>query len=137
MTCSTGTREHGRSGLRISELVSEWELEEIRQELASGDAPDIVAFRHGISKSSVRELAKTCHRRHTRKWDDVWTDAEIAFVRDNYPSHGKRWCGWEMLDRTWDAIRMRAHIVGVRRRAKELNENWRRTNGKFFGKKGR
>lgn len=101
--------------MRIEELVSDWELEEIRQELSSGEAPDIVAFRHGLPKAPVREIGRA-YARYVRRWDDVWTDAEKAFVRDNYPNHGRKWEGWSMLKRTWDAIRWRAHLLGVKRK---------------------
>lgn len=102
--------------MSLEDLVSDWELEEIRQELKSGDAPDIVAFRHGIDMKAVREFnGRSGHKRHTRRLDDVWTDVEIAFVMDNYPNHGKRWGGWSLLDRTWEAIRKRAHIIGAKR----------------------
>lgn len=95
-------------------LVSDWELEEIRQELKSGDAPDVVAFRHGVPLSSVRGYSGK-RTRHVRRPNELWTDAENAFVKDNYPNHGKRWDGWSLLDRTWEAIKRRAHVIGVKR----------------------
>jgi hypothetical protein len=95
-------------------LVSDWELEEIRQELKGGDAPDVVAFRHGVPLGSVRGYSGR-HIRHVRRPNELWTDAENAFVKDNYPNHGKRWGGWSLLDRTWEAIRRRASILGVKR----------------------
>lgn len=103
--------------MRLSELVSDWELEEIRQELRSCEAVDIIAFRHGVPIHVVRRYAKSKgYDRHVRRMDDVWTDAEKAFVRDNYPNHGRKWAGWSMLKRTWDAIRWRAHLLGVKRK---------------------
>lgn len=116
--------------MRIDELASDWEVEEMRQELRSGDAPDIVAFRHGMPCSAVRELrARDGHNRHMRKRFERWTDAEKAFVRDNYPNHGRLWCGWSMLNRTWDAIRMCASYLGVKKRVKCANGGWRKSSG--------
>lgn len=100
---------------KLDELVSDWELEEIRQELKSGDAPDVVAFRHGVPLGAVRGYGKG-HVRHIRKPDELWTDAEKAFVKDNYPNHGEDWVGWEIIGRTWGAIRKYAHRLGIRRK---------------------
>ena len=114
--------------MRIDELVSDWELEEIRQELRSGEAPDVVAYRHGIPRRALSGL----HRRHVRQFEDRWTEAEKAFVRDNWPNHGKGWDGWKMLNRSWDAIKMRASYLGVKRKSNSANEGWRKSNGTFL-----
>lgn len=116
--------------MRISELVSDWELDEIRDELRHGNAPDVVAFRHGVPLEAVRNMRPKGD--HT-KFDNRWTKEETIFVRDNYPNHGRRWDGWKMLKRhTWDAIRMRAYYMGVRRKKPDRGEKWRKTNGMFF-----
>jgi len=94
---------------RLEELVSDWELQEISEELGSGTAPDVVAFRHGVGVTSVRAYAR-------KGCTDRWTDAELAFVRDNYPAHGEYWPGWTMLKRSWATIVNKAALMGVRRR---------------------
>lgn len=117
--------------MRIEELVSDWELEEIRQELRSGMAPDIVAFRHGIDELAVREYRRCGPDRYedfSSHFGDRWTEAERSFVRDNYPNHGKSWPGWDMLKRTWVAIRWYAHRMGVKRKGSSANEGWRKSN---------
>ena len=118
--------------MRIEELVSDWELEEIRQELTSGDAPDVVAFRHGIRDTVVREYRRrhgiASYDGYERHFDNVWNDAEIAFVRDNYPNHGRKWSGWKLMDRTWDAIRWYAHRLGVKRKRNYAGKSWRKSN---------
>lgn len=96
----------------IDELVSDWEIDEIRIELESGDAPDVVAFRHGIPQEQVRSMARSVGRVGVEL--RRWSDAESAFLADNYPSHGKPWDGWAMLGRTWDAVRKKASRLGVR-----------------------
>lgn len=121
--------------MRLEELVSDWELDEIHDELAHGNAPDVVAFRHGVTQNSVRDYAKTVRRpsSYVRKFDGRWTDAEKAFVRDNYPSHGSKWDGWKFLHRTWDAIRIKANDMGVTRRNRKTNEQWRKSNEAMLG----
>lgn len=94
--------------MRIEELVSDWELEEIRQELVHGDAPDVVAFRHGIPRLSVIDYDIEVANR--------WSDAEEAFVRDNYPNHGKEWDGWRIVGKTYEAIERHAVRRGIRKR---------------------
>lgn len=116
--------------MEIEELVSDWELEEIRQELASGDAPDIVAFRHGVRESAVRQYKRmrraSSYDGYERHFDSPWNEAEIAFVRDNYPNHGSRWPGWKLMDKTWDAIRWYAHRLGVKRKRSHASGGWLR-----------
>lgn len=169
--------------MRLEELVSDWELDEIRDELSSGTAPDIVAFRHGIpievmpkSKSRKKLQDHSSYRIWTdaerafvrdnfpshgtsswrgwsflnRSWPSIeymavqlgvtnkqrerpWTDGEVAFVKDNYPNHGKGWGGWKYLKRTWASIRMKASNMGVKRRKRSLNERWRKSNGRIIG----
>lgn len=109
--------------MRISELVSDWELDEIRQELRDGYAPDVVAFRHGIPVEAVPKLSVgrglQYHAPHR-----AWTEAEIAFVRDNYASHGTRnWRGWSFLDRTWPSIEKMAHKLGVTKSRKGVGRS--------------
>lgn len=93
--------------MRIDELASEWEVEEMRLELASGDAPAIVAYRHRMPKSAVMELDSVVNR---------WSDAEEAFVRDNYPNHGADWDGWEVLGKTYEQVERHAIRRGLRKR---------------------
>ncbi len=119
--------------MRLHELVSDWELDEIREELRRGNAPDIVAFNHGLPMQPVREYSRDVGDRYTRKFKDRWTDVELAFVRDNYPSHDSTWDGWKMLKRTWDAIRVKANKLGVKRRNVKTNEEWRRSNEAILG----
>ena len=118
--------------MRIEELVSDWELEEIRQELRHGEAPDIVAFRHGIPMEPVREYKRKSLGGPTGKTNARWTQAELSFVRDNWPNHDKGWEGWKMLDRTWDAIKWCACRMGVKRKGNSANEGWRKSNGAFM-----
>lgn len=99
--------------MRISELVSDWELDEIRQELRDGYAPDVVAFRHGIPVGVVPKQWLQ-HRAQRR----AWTEVEIAFVRDNYRQHDRNWKGWSFLGRTWPSIEKMAHKIGVTRSRK-------------------
>ena len=171
--------------MRIRELVSDWELEEIREELRHGNAPDVVAFRHGLpidvmprgrggkglqdhSSYRIWTDVEKCFVRDNypnhdtyswrgwtlldRSWQSIvqmaaqlgvtrkrrerpWTDAEVEFVRDNYPNHGKNWDGWGILERTWASVRMKASYMGVRRKVRSVNESWRgHANG---NKKGR
>ena len=121
--------------MRLHELVSDWELDEIREELRHGNAPDIVAFGHGLPVQPVREYSRSIGDRYTRKLKDRWTDVELAFVRDNYPSHDSTWDGWKMLKRTWDAIRVKANKMGVKRRNVKTNEEWRKSNEVILGYK--
>jgi len=107
---------------RLEELVSDWELEEIRQELEAGEAPDIVAFRHGIPTRAIPRRAK--------ERQNEWSDVEMAFVRDNYPQHGTQsWKGWSFLDRTWHSIGKMAHKLGVTR--KRLERPWSESEVSF------
>lgn len=100
-------------------MTSEWELEEIRQELRSGVAPDIVAFRHSLPPEKVRCYAR--YHKRIKTPHQRWTDVERAFVRDNYPNHGKGWVGWKMLKRSWDAIKQYASIHGIGKR-RDVNQ---------------
>lgn len=121
--------------MSLEELVSDWELDEIRDELRHGNAPDIVAFRHGLTVQPVRKYARSIRERHVRKFDERWTEAELLFVRDNYPNHDSRWDGWGMLKRTWDAIRVKANKMGVTRRNVRTNDEWRKSNEVILGYK--
>lgn len=123
--------------MRLHELASEWELEEIRDELRHGNAPDIVAFRHSLPVKPVRDYAKTIGSKYERQTRDKWTDVELAFVRDNYPSHDSTWDGWKILKRTWEAIRVKANKMGVKRRNVKTNEEWRKSNEVILGYKSR
>lgn len=100
--------------MSLDELVSDWELDEIRHELVSGVAPDIVAFWHGVPTDAVRSYRRS---RYTRRPGDKWTDAEIAFVKDNYPNHGRTWAGWKILGKTWESVRRHAYALGVKKKA--------------------
>lgn len=113
--------------MRISELVSDWELEEIRDELRHGNKPEFVAYRHGIPTTAVRQMKP---RGDQTKFENKWTFEEKQFVRDNYPNHGRGWKGWEFVGRhSWDSIRQIAHKMGVRRKSMQTNERWRKANG--------
>lgn len=104
---------------RLEDLVSDWELEEIRHELSVGTAPDIVEFRHGLPRGFVGRR-KTCRGVQDHSSYRVWTDVEMAFVRDNYPSHGTRnWAGWKILKRSWPSIENMAHSLGVTKKQRE------------------
>lgn len=102
----------------LRELVSDWELEEIRHELAVGTAPDVVEFRHGLPKGSVgrRHVNKGVQRHAEHR---AWSYVELAFVRDNYPHHDRWWPGWGMLKRTWPSIAEKAHTLGVTKKQRE------------------
>ena len=105
----------------MDELVSEWELNEIRMELEQGDAPDIVAFRHGLPMDAVRKMK--ARNRRAKEGRSAWSESEVAFVADNYKNHGdKTWEGWKMLKRTWDAIRSKAWSIGASRKTQQLGE---------------
>lgn len=103
--------------MRISELVSDWELDEIRQELREGYAPDVVAFRHGIPVEVMPrgKCDKGVQHHAPRR---AWNDVETAFVRDNYRQHDRNWKGWSFLGRTWPSIEKMAHKIGVTRSRK-------------------
>lgn len=120
MTFSTATRGVGSLGLsRLDELVSDWELEEIRHELSVGTAPDIIEFRHGLPKGTIgrRKAYKGVQDHSSYR---MWDDAERAFVRDNYPQHGtSHWTGWKLLRRSWHSIEKMAHELGVTKKQRE------------------
>lgn len=50
-------------------IVPDWEYEEIRQELLGGEAPDIVAYRHGLPPRKLDRFKtmsdKPCERTRT------------------------------------------------------------------------
>lgn len=103
---------------RLEDLVSDWELEEIRAELAAGYAPDIVAFHHGIPASAIKKNASQAKSREIGM-HDAWSAVEICFVRDNYRNHDKDWQGWSFLDRSWDSIRKMAQMLGATKKQNE------------------
>ena len=90
----------------VRDLLSDWEIDEVRHELESGDEPDHVAFRHGITRRELGSLMRSVDRRR-------WSEVEIAFVRDNYPNHGSDWPGWEIMGRSRSAIRNQARRLGL------------------------
>lgn len=65
-----------------------------------------------------------------------FTEEEIAFLRENYPQRGKRWC-CEMMDRSEASIRQRAYKLGLRQdRASPFFQDWQaRAAASKVGKK--
>ena len=104
----------------IDELVSDWELDEMRHEAEQGVAPDVIAFRHGLPVGSVsRRSLLGC-----KDTGMAWTAAEEAFVRDNYPNHPRmEWTGWKMLERPWNSIRAKAYKLGVTRKMRTWSDD--------------
>lgn len=98
----------------LEDSVSKWELDEIFEELQGGSAPDVVAFWHGLKVAEVRAYAKRAIVK--REPPKRWTVEESTFVRDNYPNHGDGWPGWDMLQRSFDSIKMKAHRMGIGKR---------------------
>lgn len=111
-------------GPRILDYVSDWELEEIRHELAAGEEPAFVAFRHGVPKGVLTRAlaykdAKDCKR------NGRWDKESVQFVYDNYPTRGKDWEGWAQLGRSWSAIQSKAFSLGlVKPRDNILWKDW-------------
>ena len=89
-------------------MVTDWELHQIARELSAGDPPDVVAYRHGVPRFAVID--------YDIEVVNPWTEAEDAFVRDNYPRHGRDWDGWELIGKSYEAVERHAVRRGIRKR---------------------
>lgn len=67
-----------------------------------------IARRFGISSSTVSKIARDedVHRHRS------WTDAEVAFLKENYQRRGARGCA-KVLGRNYQVVSLKARQLGL------------------------
>ena len=60
----------------------------------------------GNPKDFASQYCRACHQR--RRNITPWSDDDIAFLREHYPTHGALWCA-ERLGRPYKSVRDRAN----------------------------
>lgn len=69
---------------------------------------DQIARRFGVTPSAVSRIAREEDVRRHRSW----TDAELAFLKENYQKRGARGCG-KVLGRNHQVVSFKARQLGL------------------------
>ena len=68
-----------------------------------------IGQRFGVSVATVSKIAIDAGCRRSRKW----TDAEVAFLMENYQTRGARGCG-RVLGRDYSVVSLKARELGLK-----------------------